>query len=78
MRIVDYLTSLPKEGCCVLPTGEARKCDCFSFLSDKPNIVDLDAQSMNTYFDLGKSSKNFVLASKQRYANRLINDTAQK
>ena len=72
--IIEYLTNFLKEGCCVLPTGEARKCDCFSFLANKPNIVDLVARTMKTYFDLEKLCRNFVLASKQRYANRLIND----
>ena len=56
---------------CFAPTGEARKCDCFSFLVDKPNIIDLVARAMKTYVDLDKLSRNFVLSSKQRYVNRL-------
>ena len=55
---------------CVSPTSEARKCGCFLFLVDKPNIVDLVARAMKTYFDLDKLSRNVVLASEQRYANR--------
>ena len=71
--IVKYLNNLSTEGCCVSSTGEARKCDCLTFLVDKPNIVDLVARAMKTYFDLDKSSRNFVLSSDQRYANRLTN-----
>ena len=41
--------------------------------ADKPNIVELIARAMNTYFNLDKSRRNFVLTSEQRYANRLTN-----
>ena len=71
--ISDYLTSSPQKDCRVPPTAKAKACNCLSLLDDKPNIVHLVVQGVKCVFShKDKSTRNFVLVSKQRHVNRLI------
>ena len=69
--IETYLTSLSRADCCVAVDGESRKCNCFSFLSDKPGIIKVVACGLKKYFDLDDSTRKFVRTNEQRYANRI-------
>ena len=44
-----YVSNLSREECCVSVKGEARKCNCFQFLSDQPKIINLVALGLVKY-----------------------------
>lgn len=71
-EISTYISNLSRENCCISIQGEARKCNCFQFLADKPNIVKYVALGLKNYFDFDEQSRKFFLVNEQRHADRLL------
>ena len=63
---VVFHTNLSQEDCCVSVQSDARKCECITFLADKPSIVKVVALGLKKYFDLDKSNRKHMLVNEKR------------
>ena len=70
-RITSYFNLVSQEEYCVSVQGQARKCNCLSFLRDKPCVIDKVALGMQKYFNLDKEGRNLWLTNEQRLVDRL-------
>ena len=71
-RITSYLNLVSQEECCISVQGEARKCNCLSFLCDKPYVIDKVALGMQKYFNLDKEERNLWSTNDQRQVENLL------
>ena len=66
-----WLQDLSEADCCITMKGRALKCNCLSFLADKPVVIDAVASALIKYFHLEREVKQQLLANEYRHSKKL-------
>lgn len=70
--MVTFVTDLANANCCIATDGYTRKCNCLSFVADKPVVIDAVADALLVHFNLdGYDKKQMSLANEYRHAERV-------